>query len=238
MEQAPLKEEPGALVADKKRSVRTYAVRSKRLAPSKARTMSRLRQVHGLDLDQDSCDWKEVFPKASLLHVEIGIGSGEAMVDFAEKNKDQAIVGIDVYPSGVSSALRKIEESGIANAKVVIGDALEIMPRIFGPGSLSGIRVFFPDPWPKKRHHKRRMVKGTFLDMVSELLFSGGTLHFATDWMDYADEVRDLVAGDSSFKIDSFGSGKEFRHDRAVTRYERRGIKEGRRPWDLLASRV
>lgn len=222
-----------------RRAVRSYVLRSSRLSPGKARTMERLYPVHGVDVNREAFDWAAEFPQSGSLHAEIGIGSGEGMVAFAAANPGAAIVGFEVYPPGVASALRGIEEAGIANAKVAMCDAVEILPRMFGPGSLDGMRIFYPDPWQKKRHRKRRMVNEGFLGMVAALTAQGGVLHFATDWPDYADGVRGLVAASGDWSLVSFGSGgEEFRRGRAVTRFERRAEREGRKSWDLVAERA
>ena len=221
-----------------RRGVRSYTVRSRRLKPSKARTMARLYPAHGINLEADAHDWDEIFPGASELHVEIGIGSGEALADFAKANPQAGIVGFEVYPFGVASALARIEAMGLGNAKVALCDATERMSRLFSTGSLSGTRIFFPDPWRKKRHHKRRLVNGNFVAASATLTRAGGRLHFSSDWKGYADETHALLADSGHWEVLSYGSGERYRFGRTATRFERRGIKEGREPWDLVAERI
>lgn len=221
-----------------RREIRSYVIRSSRLGPSKSRTFDRLHPVYGVDLGQEAYDWDKVFPGCRELHVEVGIGSGEAMVDFARSNPCAGIVGFEVYPAGVASALGRLEGAKVENARVAMGDATLHLRRMFRPGALSSIRVFYPDPWPKKRHHKRRLVNQAFVDMSAALLRQGGVFHFATDCKDYADEACAIFESSDRWCGLSYGSGDRYRKKRPVTRFEARAIREGRASWDLVARRA
>ena len=212
-------------------------MRSGRMSPGKRDALATLYGRHGLDVVAPSHDWASVFPGASGLHVEIGFGSGEEAAAFAAAHPDQALVGFEVYPSGVASALRRIEAAGLRNLKVARCDARGPLGRWFAKGSLAGVRVFFPDPWPKKRHRKRRLVNAGFVSEVAGLLRAGATFHFATDWAEYAEQALAHVQGEDALELVSFGTGEGHRHGRQVTRFEERGLREGRAALDLLARR-
>lgn len=216
-------------------SIRSYANRGGHLSHGKRRSLQRLLPLHGLP-PRSMPAWHEIFPACSELHVEIGFGSGEAALDFAGKTPDSGLVAFDVYPVGVASLLSGIDATGLTNLKVVWADALPLLPYWFHAGELSSIRVFYPDPWPKRRHNKRRLVNQAFLDLSASLLQPGGVLHFATDWLDYHKAVLSLLQADAGWEIIAMGSNAKA--GRPVTRFERRALREGRESWDCRCSPV
>ena len=226
-------------VLDRDQGIRTYTVRSRRMKPGKLSRMASLYPVHGLCPDLAPPNWLEIMPAATEVFVEIGFGSGEAAVDFAKHHPAALLVGFEVYPAGVACALTNIVAAQLQNFKVVNADALLLLSKWFAPSYLAGLRVFFPDPWPKKRHHKRRLVNRTKLADWAALLRPGGTLHFASDWDDYASAVHAMLATDPNWTILAYGCNDQHaRNGRLVTRFERRAQRAGRPVWDLRAAKV
>jgi tRNA (guanine-N7-)-methyltransferase len=161
--------------------------------------------------------------------LDIGFGSGEALVEVAELRPHERVLGIDVHTPGIAAVLEAVRSRGLGNVRVVEGDVIDFAARI-PPSSLSGIRVFFPDPWPKRRQRGRRLIRAEIMDLLALLLRSGGTLHLATDVDDYAEQMRMVCEA-----VPGLTGGLVTRPAwRPVTRYEQRAIDEGRRPVDLI----
>jgi tRNA (guanine-N7-)-methyltransferase len=177
----------------------------------------------------------DVFAPPRPVVLEIGSGMGETTLAMAQADPELGIVAVDVHTPGIGALLARAERESVGNIRVCIGDAVELMDRL-APGSLAGIRAFFPDPWPKVRHHKRRLVQPAFVRRAALLLAPGGTLHLATDITDYADQMLDVCTAEPTLDV---GPGLIARPDwRPVTGYERRGIAAGRPSADLIATRI
>ncbi len=172
--------------------------------------------------------------------LEIGFGLGEATLAQAQAHPDHGILAIDVHTPGVGRLLAELDAQGIANVRVVEGDALELLHERLPDTSLAGIRVFFPDPWPKTRHHKRRILVPSNLAMMARVLRPGGFLHFATDWQQYADEARATIAADARFRLLAPAAKPAIASaaTRPRTKFEARGIAAGRSITDLVALRT
>jgi tRNA (guanine-N7-)-methyltransferase len=171
--------------------------------------------------------------------LEIGFGMGDATLAQAVAHPDHGILAIDVHTPGVGRLLAELEERGIDNVRVVEGDALALLDAL-PARSLAGIRVFFPDPWPKARHHKRRIITTPNLDLMASRITPGGFLHFATDWHDYAEWAREVIDAHPAFVLldESEQLPIASRATRPVTKFERRGIAAGRKITDLVARRT
>ena len=172
--------------------------------------------------------------------LEIGFGLGDATLVQAQAHPDHGILAIDVHTPGVGRLLAELDAHGITNVRVIEGDALELLHDRLPDASLAGIRVFFPDPWPKTRHHKRRILVPANLAMMARVLQPGGFLHFATDWQHYADEARTTISADARFRLlapeeqPAIASAAS----RPRTKFEARGIAAGRTITDIVALRV
>jgi tRNA (guanine-N7-)-methyltransferase len=178
-------------------------------------------------------DWTGRFSRAAPLGVEIGFGMGQALLGWAEAAPEMNLVGIDVYRPGIGALLAGRAERGIEHLMVVEGDARVAVERLFAPGSLREVRVFFPDPWPKKRHHKRRLINAAFVRLLAGRMEPGGRLRLATDWEAYAGWMLDVLEAEPAFS-NEFGAGFAERFaGRDVTRFEARGQRLGHRVWDL-----
>lgn len=214
--------------------IRTFANRCGRLRPSKRRTLDRLMPLYGLAVDTVP-NWNTCMVGMTSLHIEIGAGAGEAALDFARNYPACGLVAFEVYPAGVATLLAGIEEHDLRNLKVVWGDALPLLANWFAPASLAGIRIYYPDPWPKKRHHKRRLLNASFLQLAAALLKPTGRLHIATDWLDYSTSIMALLTAAPAWEVVAAGTSEQARGERLATRFERRALREGRQPWDCQA---
>lgn len=213
--------------------VRTFKPRRRPLTAARAELFDRLEPVWCLAEAGDRFDPVEVFGRVAPLVVEIGIGSGESLTAAAAADPSVDLIGADVHTPGIASTLARIESMGLTNARLLHGDALVFLARL-RPGSLAGIRIYFPDPWPKARHRHRRITSVVNVDRFVSLLESGGTLHVATDIAEYAIDTQRVCDAHPSLV-----GGVIHRPDwRSVTRYERKGLAAGRVSTDLIYRRT
>ncbi len=166
------------------------------------------------------------------VHVDIGCGKGESVLHYARLLPQSIQVAIEAYPPGAAALLASVCDEGLANVRIAVADALSILPELIADRSLAQIRVLYPDPWPKMRHRKRRLVNADFLQLARRLLADGGELAFATDWREYHEQVLGLIG--CSWRIAAAGPSDEARCGRPVTRYEQRALRDGRTSYDLL----
>jgi tRNA (guanine-N7-)-methyltransferase len=212
--------------------VRTFKPRRRPLTASRAELLERLGPVWCVAETGDPLDPRAVFGRSAPLVLEIGIGLGDTLTAMAAADPDVDVIGADVHTPGIASSLARIERLGLRNVRLVHGDALVFAARL-APGSLAGIRIFFPDPWPKARHRHRRMTTEANVDRFADLLAPGGTLHLATDIADYARQAERVCDAHPEL----VGGAAERPPWRPVTRYERKGLDAGRRAVDLVYRR-
>lgn len=175
-----------------------------------------------------------LFAAEKPLIVEIGFGMGDSLLEMAMENTDANFIGIDVHRPGVGKLLHGIVESKLTNVKIVCHDAKEVLQHCFESDSIDRLLVFFPDPWPKQRHHKRRLIQPDFIDCVSQKLRPGGEIHLATDWQAYAEHMMEVLESNKGLS-NAWGANSYWSTaDRPVTKFERRGKKLGHSVWDLL----
>lgn len=210
--------------------VRTFKVR-RRVTSGQADALARLLPVHGVDPARPFVP-AEVFGRVAPLVLEIGSGMGEATAAMAAADPDRDVLAVEVHTPGLGTLLRRIEDAGLTNVRVLEADAREVLTDLLAPASLDEVRVFFPDPWPKARHAKRRLVTDGFASLVASRLRPGGLLHVATDWASYAAQVEQVLAGSDELVVVSRDRGA-----RPVTRFEQRGLDAGRSPYDVVARR-
>ena len=211
--------------------MRTYKLRTGRVTQGQAEARSRLWPAFGVELSDERLDLRRLFGRQAPVVLEIGFGMGEATAEMAYAQPERDVIAVDVHPPGQGALLRLIGERGLSNVRVAEGDALDLLRDMLGPQSLSEVRVFFPDPWPKHRHEKRRLVGPDFLALVAGRLEAGGLLHVATDWPPYAEQVRRVVADAADFDLDLDIPW------RARTRFEQQGVAAGRPALDVAARR-
>jgi tRNA (guanine-N7-)-methyltransferase len=183
-------------------------------------------------VDGSALDVVALYGRAAPLVVEIGSGMGEATAQMAAADPDRHLLAVDVHVQGLGRLLRRVEDLGLTNVRVAEGDAVVLLRDMLPAGSVDEVRVFFPDPWPKARHAKRRLVQQPFLDLVATRLVTGGTLHVATDWAPYAEQVSALLHRHPSYQVVHEGDRPTHR---PVTKFERQGLAAGRTSYDVIA---
>ncbi|GGO56877.1 tRNA (guanine-N(7)-)-methyltransferase [Streptomyces daqingensis] len=236
------------------RRIRSFQPRRSRVTAGQRAALRRLWPRWGFEIDGlRRLDLDELFaedePEASgsgqpngpserPVVLEIGFGMGEATADMAAAEPETRVLAVDVHTPGQGNLLRLADERGLTNVRVGNGDAIILLREMLAPGSLSGLRVYFPDPWPKKRHHKRRLIQPEFLDLAAEPLRSGALVHCATDWEPYAEQMLDVLSGHPAYENTQPDGGFAPRPDvRPLTRFEEAGLTKGHKVRDLLFRR-
>ncbi len=178
-----------------------------------------------------------LFGRNAPLILEIGFGMGETTVAIAQRMPEKDFLAIDVHTPGIGNLLKRIAESGVTNIRVMRHDAVEVVRGMLLPASLDGIHIFFPDPWPKTRHHKRRLIQPAFVQLLASRLKPGGLLHLATDWEDYAQQMLAVLSAEPLLKntTDCYAERPAYR---PLTKFEQRGLRLGHGVWDVIFSRV
>ena len=201
-------------------TVRSYRIRGSRITGPQQIALDKHWDSYGIQESQERLDLKTLFPDSRQVILEIGFGMGEATALIGRDFPETGFIAVDVHRPGVGKLFALIHEYGLSNIRVIQGDAHMIMHHMIEEESLDGVHLFFPDPWPKKRHHKRRIVNANFLEQVASKLKAGGFIHIATDWVPYAEWIEEVCAASPHFS-----GGKVERPDwRPVTRFEGQGI--------------
>jgi tRNA (guanine-N7-)-methyltransferase len=221
------------------RDVRSYVKRPGRLTPAQKRALDELGPKYLVPYTPELLDPAALFGRDAPLMVEIGFGNGDSLVDIAAAAPGWNVLGIEVHEPGIGHCLLMAERAGLAHFRVSRHDAMEVLSQQLPRGSIDRLNLYFPDPWPKKRHHKRRLVQPKFLDLVDRALAPGGALHIATDWENYAEQIDTVLSADGRFAC---AVRREHSGDRPLerpqTKFERRGLKLGHRIWDWCWRRV
>lgn len=228
--------EPSSPGQAPRRAIRSYVVRAGRMGTGQQRALAELAPRFVLPYRDGVTDFTEDFGRQAPLVVEIGFGMGDATAQIAAARPDTNFLGIEVHPPGVGALLQRIEERGLANVRIVQHDAVEVLERMVTPATLAGVHVFFPDPWHKKRHHKRRLIQPPFVALLASRLAPGGYLHCATDWEPYAQQMLEVLAAEPALK-NRFADYAPRPDYRPLTKFENRGLKLGHGVWDLVFTR-
>jgi tRNA (guanine-N7-)-methyltransferase len=212
-------------------------LRQGRYSPAQQRAFTELMPRFGLAYRPEALDFAQVFGREAPVIAEVGFGMGETTARIAAENQDNDYLAIEVHSPGVGSLLKQIDAGGLANVRIVQHDAVEVMREMVPPRSLAAIHVFFPDPWPKKRHHKRRLLQPAFVELAATRLAPGGVLHVATDWQEYAEQVLEVLGATPLLEnsAEGFASRPAWRPE---TKFERRGLNLGHGVWDLVFTRT
>jgi tRNA (guanine-N7-)-methyltransferase len=216
--------------------IRSYVLRQGRFSPGQQRAYAELLPRWGVPYGRAPLDLRSTFGRTAPVVVEIGSGMGETTARIARENPQFDYLAIEVHAPGVGSLLRKLSEDGTTNVRVIQHDAVEVMRDMIPPGCLAGLHVFFPDPWPKKRHHKRRLLQPAFAALAASRLAPGAYVHVATDWQEYAEHVLAVLGAtpELSNTADAYAPRPATRPE---TKFERRGLKLGHGVWDIVFTR-
>lgn len=214
--------------------IKSFARRQGRITPAQQKALDALWDLYGLDSDSE-LEPHTQFGNRNPIVLEIGFGNGDSLVQMAQNNPDRNYVGIEVHRPGVGHLLIKSQEAGISNLRVYAHDAIDILNDCIADASLERVQLFFPDPWHKARHHKRRIVKQDFLQLIARKLAPGGIFHAATDWENYAYDMAEQFALSGLFTSENSDSPFSPRPDyRPLTKFEARGNRLGHGVWDLI----
>jgi tRNA (guanine-N7-)-methyltransferase len=215
------------------RRIRSFVTRAGRLSAAQARALEELGPRFRLPYQKEPLDLAAAFGRAAPVVLEIGFGMGATTAAIAEAMPDKNFLGVEVHTPGVGSLLKLIGEQQLQNLRLIQHDAVEVVSHMIAPRSLDGVHVFFPDPWHKARHNKRRLLQPAFVALLASRLAPGGYLHCATDWEDYAVQMLDVLGAEPSLENTAAGYAPRPAY-RPVTKFENRGIKLGHGVWDLV----
>ncbi|WP_305856224.1 tRNA (guanosine(46)-N7)-methyltransferase TrmB [Balneatrix alpica] len=221
------------------REVRSFVKRSGRMTPSQAKALETQFAQYGLKLEQGLLDLTVVFGREAPLVVEIGFGMGDSLVAMAQAMPEKNFIGIEVHEPGVGRLLNNVALAGLTNVRVFCADAIKVLEQCLPAASIDTLQLFFPDPWPKKKHHKRRIVQPAFAEQLRGHLRVGGIFHMATDWQPYAEHMMEVMTAAPGYR-NQLGEGQyapQPEH-RPVTKFQRRGEKLGHGVWDLMFERI
>lgn len=218
------------------RPVRSFVLRQGRMSAAQQRALDELSEQFAIPFAPAALRFDSVFGRRAPVVMEIGFGMGETTATIATAHPEQDFIAVDVHGPGVGSLLKRIDAEKLANVRVIRHDAVEVVESMIPAGSLAGIHVYFPDPWPKKRHHKRRLLKSAFVHALALRLSGGGYLHAATDWEDYAQDILAVLGAEPL--LANTAAGYAARPGwRPLTRFESRGMKLGHAVFDLVFRR-
>lgn len=221
--------------AQKMRRIRSFVLRTGRMTEGQKRAYDLHWPSKGLELKKGAIAMPEVFGREAPVVLEIGFGMGDSLAQMAAAEPDKDFIGVEVHSPGVGRLMHLIDESGIENLRAYCDDAVEVLEQCIADNSLSRVQIYFPDPWHKKRHHKRRLVQPEFVQLLRRKLKPGGVIHLATDWENYAEHMMQVMSAAEGFRNTQgeglFAPRPEYR---PVTKFEKRGERLGHGVWDLL----
>ncbi|MDC8011149.1 tRNA (guanosine(46)-N7)-methyltransferase TrmB [Tahibacter soli] len=221
------------------RRIRSFVLRQGRITPAQERAFAEHWPHYGLDYQGTARDYAAIFGNAQPLVLEIGFGNGEQLAWGAAFEPHKNFIGIEVHRPGVGRVLNALGAQHATNVRVYHHDAVEVLENEIAPGALSEVRVYFPDPWHKKRHNKRRLIAPEFVAFLATRVMPGGCLHLATDWADYAEQMLATVDADPSWRNRAGAGNASPRPDwRTQTHFEKRGVRLGHGVWDFVYDRV
>jgi tRNA (guanine-N7-)-methyltransferase len=211
-------------------SVRSYSIRGSRITQAQRQAKDELQAIYGIAVEEKKVNLKEIFPTSQKIIMEIGFGMGEATAIIAKNHPNNAYIAVDVHPPGIGKLLGRIVDNELKNLRVIEDDVHIVLPHMFEDESLDAIHLYFPDPWPKKKHNKRRIVNEGFLSLIHPKLKKSGYIHIATDWVPYALSMQEVFAASTLFT----GGVIEKPESRPVTRFEGQGIDKDHQVTDLM----
>jgi len=215
------------------RRIRSFVTRAGRLSTAQARAIEELGPQFCVPYDKALLDLDKTFGRTAPTIFEIGFGMGETSAKISAGMPEKNFIGVEVHTPGVGSLLKLIDEQRLSNQRVIQHDAVEVLTHMIAPDSLAGAHVFFPDPWHKARHNKRRLIQGPLVSLLASRLAPGGYLHCATDWEEYAQQMLEVLSAEPTLKnsAETYAPRPDYR---PVTKFENRGLKLGHGVWDLV----
>jgi tRNA (guanine-N7-)-methyltransferase len=206
------------------------------MSPAQQRAHEQLMPRFGHAYEARLLDFTVLFGREAPTVLEIGFGMGDTTAEIAAAHPEKNFLGIEVHAPGVGSLLKQVEARGLTNVRVIQHDAVEVLTHMAPPDSLAGVHIFFPDPWPKKRHHKRRLVQPPLVALLASRVKQGGYVHCATDWEEYAQQMLEVLSAEPLLTntCTGFAPRPEYR---PLTRFEQRGLRLGHGVWDVIFTR-
>jgi len=219
------------------RTIRSFVLRQGRTSNAQQRAVETLMPQYGIPYTPALLDLDSAFNRVAPKILEIGFGMGTATAQIALANPDKDYLGVEVHTPGVGNLLKLMQEHELTNLRVIQHDAVEVLRNMIADAAFDGVHIFFPDPWPKKRHHKRRLLQAEFLALLCQKLKPGGYLHFATDWEEYAQWALEVLQAEPRLAntVQDYAPRPEYR---PLTKFEQRGLNLGHGVWDLIFRRV
>lgn len=213
--------------------------RAGRLTPSQQRALETLWPVYGVEFGRAPLDFTELFGRDAPVVLEIGFGNGDTLVELAAADPDRDFLGVEVHEPGIGHCLLRARDGAITNLRLIRHDAVEVLAAQIPERALAQVNLYFPDPWPKKRHHKRRIVTPAFVELCAGRLAAGGSLRIATDWSNYAEQIDAVLAGSPYFRlVERREHAGDRPLDRPMTKFERRGLSKGHAIVDWCFERI
>ncbi len=218
------------------RPIRSFVLRAGRMGPGQQRALDNLGPRFLLPFQAQPLDFAALFGRDAPTVLEIGFGMGDATAQIAAALPGTHFIGIEVHAPGVGALLKRIGETGLTNLRLIQHDAVEVLEHMIPPDSLAGVHIYFPDPWHKKRHHKRRLIQPQWVRQLATRLIAGGYLHCATDWQPYAEQMLEVLSAEPALvnSVEGYATRPDWRPQ---TKFEARGLKLGHGVWDLLFRR-
>jgi len=220
-----------------RRPIRSFVLRQGRVTHAQRRACEELLTVYGVPFAPAPLDLDRLFGRAAPKILEIGFGMGETTATIAQAHPETDYLGIEVHTPGVGSLLKQLDDLNLKNVRIIQHDAVEVLQQMIASAALDGAHLFFPDPWPKKRHHKRRLVQAPFTALLATRMKSRAYLHAATDWEDYAQQMLQVLSAEPALENTATDFAQR-PNSRPETKFERRGLKLGHRVWDLVFRKI
>ena len=219
-----------------RRPIRSYVLRQGRFSSAQRLAYETLLPRYGVPYSTSPLNLRQVFGRDAPCILEIGFGMGDTTAEIAAGHPQNDYLAVEVHTPGVGSLLKHIAQRGLSNLRVIQHDAVEVVERMIAPAALDGAHIFFPDPWPKKRHHKRRLIQAPFVSLLASRLKSGGYIHVATDWEEYAQQILEVLSAEPTLRNSASGFAPRPGY-RPLTKFEQRGLKLGHGVWDIVFRR-
>ncbi len=221
------------------RRIRSFVLRQGRFTPAQQRAFDQHWARYGLEYSAQPCDFPALFGRTAPLVLEIGFGNGEQLLHSARAEPARDFIGVEVHRPGVGRLMNALAAADIGNVRLYNHDAVEVLRQQVAPGTLAEVRIYFPDPWHKKRHNKRRLIQHEFLDLLASRVATGGRLHLATDWADYAEHMQETLRAAQHWRACAEYADPALRPPwRIQTHFERRGLRLGHGTWDFVHERI